>query len=163
MKASLEDAQRSKRSALGGGLFGPDFLARLAVNPETRGFMAQPDFVAMIAVHARYQLRAAAVARTFMACHQLPSARPCCGCTAPGCTVAFGGRGNGVAGIFIVHFRPRSLIPRPDFPIHADHSLCSRQRCVSASCDWLDLERVLLTALACSYARGRTSTATHRT
>ena len=32
-----------------GGLFGPQFLAKLAMNPETRPFLEQPDFKQMLA------------------------------------------------------------------------------------------------------------------
>ena len=31
-----------------GGLFGPDFLGKLALNPQTRHLMQQPDFLAML-------------------------------------------------------------------------------------------------------------------
>ena len=33
---------------VGKGLFGPDFLSKLALNPETRAMLAQPDFLQII-------------------------------------------------------------------------------------------------------------------
>lgn len=49
-KTGLEETENefaggSKPSAPGSkGLFGPDFIAKLAMNPETRGYLEQPDF-----------------------------------------------------------------------------------------------------------------------
>lgn len=50
MAESLEDSKRAAAGTGGGGpaLFGPDFTARLAMNPKTRAFLSQPDFLAML-------------------------------------------------------------------------------------------------------------------
>ena len=55
LRAGLEDAKAAKdRPQSGGGppgmggLFGPDFLGKLALNPQTRHLMQQPDFLAML-------------------------------------------------------------------------------------------------------------------
>ena len=33
-----------------GGMFGPEFMGKLAIDPVTRGYLQQPDFKAMIQV-----------------------------------------------------------------------------------------------------------------
>lgn len=50
MAESLEDSRRAAAGTGGGGpqLFGVDFTARLAMNPQTRPFLSQPDFLAML-------------------------------------------------------------------------------------------------------------------
>ena len=55
LRSGLEDAKAAKdRPQAGagppgmGGLFGPDFLGKLALNPQTRHLMQQPDFLAML-------------------------------------------------------------------------------------------------------------------
>lgn len=50
LRQGLEQAKRASAPPPpgGGGLFGADFMGRLALNPETRGYMEQPDFLAML-------------------------------------------------------------------------------------------------------------------
>ncbi len=50
MRQGLEQAKRASAPPPpgAGGLFGADFMGRLALNPETRGYMEQPDFLAML-------------------------------------------------------------------------------------------------------------------
>lgn len=51
LKSGLEEAERAKQAASGGGgggLFGAQFMAKLATNPNTRAYMGQPDFLAMM-------------------------------------------------------------------------------------------------------------------
>ena len=48
MTESLSDSERSKSAGEGSALFGPEFTARLAMNPKTRGYLSQPDFMAML-------------------------------------------------------------------------------------------------------------------
>lgn len=54
MRSSLREAEEAKASpSSDGGLFGnmfsnPEFLGKLATNATTRGFLAQPDFMAML-------------------------------------------------------------------------------------------------------------------
>lgn len=46
-KTELENLKKPPRRA-GGGLFGPDLMAKLATNPQTSRLLAQPDFMRMI-------------------------------------------------------------------------------------------------------------------
>ena len=46
-KAELENLKRPPRRQAG-GLFGPEFLGKLAMSPQTSQLMTQPDFLAMI-------------------------------------------------------------------------------------------------------------------
>jgi stress-induced-phosphoprotein 1 len=51
MRQGLEQARQAAAGpppGPAGGMFGPAFMGRLALNPETRGYMAQPDFMAML-------------------------------------------------------------------------------------------------------------------
>lgn len=48
MAESLEDSRRAKSGGGGPNLFGGDFTAKLAMNPQTRPFLSQPDFLAML-------------------------------------------------------------------------------------------------------------------
>ena len=50
MAESLEDSKLAAAGTSGDGpsLFGGDFTARLAMNPQTRPFLSQPDFLAML-------------------------------------------------------------------------------------------------------------------
>mmetsp|Transcript_5922 Transcript_5922/g.10655 ORF Transcript_5922/g.10655 Transcript_5922/m.10655 type:complete len:570 (-) Transcript_5922:96-1805(-) len=52
LQNGLKAAEQAASSGAGGGIgamFGsPDFIAKLAMNPETRGFLQQPDFMAML-------------------------------------------------------------------------------------------------------------------
>ena len=50
-KEGLEDAKEAKeggRRGGVGGLFGPEFLGRLATNPQTQHLLSQPDFLNML-------------------------------------------------------------------------------------------------------------------
>lgn len=50
-KQGLQDARRAKAGPggpPGGGLFGPEFLGRLAMSPQTRDLLQEPDFVHML-------------------------------------------------------------------------------------------------------------------
>ncbi|BDA49920.1 Hsp70-Hsp90 organizing protein 1 [Coccomyxa sp. Obi] len=48
-KEGLESAKQAKEGGpMGGGLFGPEFLGRLATSPQTRHLLSQPDFIQMI-------------------------------------------------------------------------------------------------------------------
>ena len=46
LKEGLEQAKSSGNK--GNGLFGPQFLAKLAMDPSTRGYLSQPDFMQML-------------------------------------------------------------------------------------------------------------------
>lgn len=53
LKNGMEEAEAAEhsRGAGGGGLggmFGPEFMAKLAMNPKTRAYLGQPDFQAMM-------------------------------------------------------------------------------------------------------------------
>lgn len=53
LQSALKDAQKAKSQAArggagGGSLFGPDFLNKLRMNPQTRPLLSQPDFLAML-------------------------------------------------------------------------------------------------------------------
>jgi len=69
MRQGLEQARAAAAgpppAPAGGGMFGPEFMGRLALNPETRGYMAQPDFMAMLQALGRdpSQMTACAPAR----------------------------------------------------------------------------------------------------
>lgn len=50
-KQGLADARQAKEGGpMGGpgGLFGPEFLGRLATSPQTRHLLSQPDFLQML-------------------------------------------------------------------------------------------------------------------
>lgn len=47
LKEGLEAAQKGPEPK-GGGLFGPEFMAKLAMDPTTRGYLQQPDFMQML-------------------------------------------------------------------------------------------------------------------
>lgn len=48
-KTELENLKRPpRRGGAAGGLFGPEFLGRLATNPQTSSLLTQPDFLRMI-------------------------------------------------------------------------------------------------------------------
>ena len=48
-KQGLESAKQAKEGGpMGGGLFGPEFMGRLATSPQTRHLLSQPDFINMI-------------------------------------------------------------------------------------------------------------------
>lgn len=50
-KEGLEDAKEAKEGGRPGGLgglFGPEFLGRLATNPQTQHLLSQPDFLNML-------------------------------------------------------------------------------------------------------------------
>lgn len=49
LQEGVRAASQEMRSAAGGGMFGADFMTRLAMHPETRPFLSQPDFMAIIA------------------------------------------------------------------------------------------------------------------
>ena len=46
LKEGLEQA--SSAGGKGDGLFGPQFMAKLAMDPSTRGYLSQPDFMQML-------------------------------------------------------------------------------------------------------------------
>lgn len=77
LKSGLEDARAALRGNGAGGpggfsLFGPDFMTKLLTNPETREYLSQPDFMAMLEVHLR--------TRFFLcsdATHELPRCLEC--------------------------------------------------------------------------------------
>ena len=53
MRSGLEEARAARARPAGGplggaGLFGPEFMGRLAMDPKTRPLLAQPDFVSMV-------------------------------------------------------------------------------------------------------------------
>lgn len=48
LQEGLQAARQEAQRATGGGMFGPDFLSRLAMHPETRPYLSQPDFMGMI-------------------------------------------------------------------------------------------------------------------
>ena len=48
LKEGLEAAQKGPEPAKGDGLFGPQFMAKLAMDPTTRGYLQQPDFMQML-------------------------------------------------------------------------------------------------------------------
>lgn len=49
LQAAEREAARAQRGGGAGGMFGgPDFIAKLAMNRETRGYLTQPDFMAMM-------------------------------------------------------------------------------------------------------------------
>ena len=48
MKQGLAQAQEGANPPKSGGLFGPEFMGRLALNPQTRALLQQPDFVQML-------------------------------------------------------------------------------------------------------------------
>ncbi len=48
-KQGLESAKQAKDGdPMGGGLFGPEFMGRLATSPQTRHLLSQPDFIQMM-------------------------------------------------------------------------------------------------------------------
>jgi stress-induced-phosphoprotein 1 len=49
LKSGLADAKRaSMQPKQQSSPFGPQFLAKLATDPRTRGFLAQPDFLGLL-------------------------------------------------------------------------------------------------------------------
>jgi len=52
LQSGLKAAEQAAAAGAGGGIgsmfSSPDFMAKLAMNPETRGFLEQPDFMAML-------------------------------------------------------------------------------------------------------------------
>ena len=47
LKEGLEQAKATP-GPKGDGLFGPQFMAKLAMDPTTRGYLSQPDFMQML-------------------------------------------------------------------------------------------------------------------
>jgi len=78
MRQGLEQARAAAAgpppAPAGGGRVGPEFIGRLALNPETRGYMAQPDFMAMLQALGRdpSQMTACAPARRPRTAHCPP-------------------------------------------------------------------------------------------
>lgn len=50
LKKALQEAEAAGKKSPMAGLFGPQFMAKLATNPKTRAYLSQPDFMQMIQV-----------------------------------------------------------------------------------------------------------------
>ena len=50
LKKALQEAEAAGKKSPMAGLFGPQFMAKLATNPKTRSYLSQPDFMQMLQV-----------------------------------------------------------------------------------------------------------------
>ncbi|KAK9838651.1 hypothetical protein WJX74_000655 [Apatococcus lobatus] len=48
LKKALQEAEAAGKKSPMSGLFGPQFMAKLATNPKTRAYLSQPDFMQML-------------------------------------------------------------------------------------------------------------------